>query len=145
MSPHALAKMLKPFGIKSERSRAGTPNPVSVYTRRSFESAWERYLPSPGPDVPIPTGTSDTDSDSVPDVSDETTDLALPGMDVDGEDGDRTSRTGMPENESGLNSAAVPVPGSPSLSLQFSSPRGPQESIRIGSPPLTRSVSGLEL
>ena len=85
MTFHALAKMLKPFGIKSERNRAGTPNPVSVYTRKSFEPVWERYLPTPGPNIPVPTGTSRTDSDSVSDVSDVPVDLWLPGMEVDGE------------------------------------------------------------
>ena len=45
--PHALARMLKPFGIPPERGRVGTANPVSVYTRASFEPVWERYFPSP--------------------------------------------------------------------------------------------------
>ena len=85
MTRHALAKMLKPFGIKSERSRPGTPNPVSVYTRKSFEPVWERYLPSPGPDIPVPTGTSRTNPDSVSDVPDVRVDMRLPGMEVDGE------------------------------------------------------------
>jgi hypothetical protein len=85
MTFHALAKMLKPFGIKSERNRAGTPNPVSVYTRKSFEPVWERYLPSSGPNIPVPTGTSRTDSDPVSDVPDVPVDLCLPGMEVDGE------------------------------------------------------------
>jgi hypothetical protein len=85
MTPHALAKMLKPFGIKSERSRPGTPNPVSVYTRKSFESVWERYPPSPGPKIPVPIGTSRTNPDSVSDVPDVPVDLCLPGVEVDGE------------------------------------------------------------
>jgi len=45
--PHALARMLKPFGIHPERGRVGTANPVSVYTRASFEPVWERYFPYP--------------------------------------------------------------------------------------------------
>jgi len=85
MTPHALAKMLKPFDIESVRSRAGTPNPVSVYTRKSFEPVWERYLPSPGLNIPVPTGTSRTNPDSVLDVSDVPVDLCLPGVEVDGE------------------------------------------------------------
>jgi len=85
MTPHALAKMLKPFDIKSDRSRAGTPNPVSVYSRKSFEPVWERYLPSPGPNIPVPTGTSRTNPDSVLDVPDAPVDMRLLGREVDGE------------------------------------------------------------
>ena len=78
MTFHALAKMLQPFGIKSERNRAGTLNPVSVYTRKSFEPVWERYLPTPGPNIPVPTGTSRTDSDPVSDVPDVPLNLSPP-------------------------------------------------------------------
>jgi putative DNA primase/helicase len=87
MTRHALAKMLNPFGIKSERSRVGTRNPVSVYGRKSFEPVWERYLPSRGLRQTDTTGTSRTNPDSVPDVPVVSDDLCLPGMEVDREDG----------------------------------------------------------
>jgi hypothetical protein len=60
MTPHALARMLKPFGILPERGRVGTTNPVSVYARVSFEPVWERYFPSPARSYKGTTGTSDT-------------------------------------------------------------------------------------
>ena len=47
------------------------------------------------------------------------------GMDADRADGNRTSRTGTPDNKFGPNPAAVPAPDPTSLSVQLPSPRGP--------------------
>ena len=61
ITPHALAKMLRGFGIKAERGRVGTKNPVSVYARASFEPVWERYFPSPARGDKGASDTSGTD------------------------------------------------------------------------------------
>ena len=47
------------------------------------------------------------------------------GMDVDGEDGGRSSSTGISDSASGPNPAAGPAPDPPSLSVELPSPRGP--------------------
>ena len=47
--------------------------------------------------------------------------------DVDWEDGNNASSSGVPESESGVLPEMVPVPGSPSLSVQLPSPRAPSE------------------
>ena len=47
------------------------------------------------------------------------------GRDADEEDGNRTSSTGIPDSEPGPSPAAIPVPDSPSLSVQLPPPRGP--------------------
>ena len=45
-------------------------------------------------------------------------------MDVDGEDGNSVSSTGVPESEPGPKPGALPAPDSPSLSVQLASPHG---------------------
>ena len=49
------------------------------------------------------------------------------GTDVDGEDGNCTSSTGVPESEPGPKPEAIPVPDPPFLSVQLPSPRGSLE------------------
>ena len=63
ISAHKLAKMLKRFGVSAERGRVGTQNPVSVYSRASFEPAWSRYFPADGLEQSDTVGTSDTSSE----------------------------------------------------------------------------------
>ena len=54
ISPHYLAKLLRPFGISPQRRREpGVSNPTAMYSRAGFEDAWSRYLPEPS-------GTTDT-------------------------------------------------------------------------------------
>ena len=70
MTPHALSRFLGGFGIRSERTRLGTANPVSAYTRRSFEHAWERYgRPVEALEETDPSCTIDTSSTVVSVVS----------------------------------------------------------------------------
>jgi hypothetical protein len=45
LSPRGLAKLLKPYGIKSKNVRVGADIPKG-YERAQFEDAWERYLGS---------------------------------------------------------------------------------------------------
>ena len=65
MTPHALARMLKPFGIHPKRGRVGTANPVSVYTRASFEPVWGRYFPAPERRDRGTSDTTDTDREAL--------------------------------------------------------------------------------
>jgi putative DNA primase/helicase len=54
-----MARMLKPFGIESEKRRLPSAAPVSVYRRADFGAAWGSYL-EPCPEV----GTDATDGTS---------------------------------------------------------------------------------
>ena len=49
MTPHRLAKLLKPFGIRPELRRNGKAAPFRAYWWDRFTDPWERYLPAPPP------------------------------------------------------------------------------------------------
>jgi hypothetical protein len=50
ITPQALARLLRPFGIRPETLRYGIgTEPDKGYRREAFESAWARYLPSDAP------------------------------------------------------------------------------------------------
>lgn len=51
LSSIALAKILRPFGIKPKEIRFGPSNVLRGYYRADFEDAWERYLEIP-PEIP---------------------------------------------------------------------------------------------
>jgi hypothetical protein len=55
-TPHRLAKLLRPFGVKSERVWDGV-NQVMSYTRKSLEPIFDRYLsplpPKTAPKLPL--------------------------------------------------------------------------------------------
>lgn len=51
LTPNQLARLLKPFRIKSDNIRIGSKVPKGYY-RRQFEEAWQRYLDPEG--VPEP-------------------------------------------------------------------------------------------
>ncbi len=61
ISPHYVGKLLRPFGIESQRDRpSGSGNPVHGYQRSDFANAWERY-----PGAAEPTGTTGTNGTGV--------------------------------------------------------------------------------
>ena len=57
LTQNALARLLKPFGIRSRKHRFGD-DPRNGYAREDFGDAFDRYLPS-APDALDPTGTSE--------------------------------------------------------------------------------------
>jgi hypothetical protein len=66
LTGHALARVLKSFGIASTRTRLNSDNAVSVYLQPDFTDAWNSYLPARGRSGP--NGTSDTSPADVSDV-----------------------------------------------------------------------------
>ena len=56
LSPRALARMLRPFGIRPRTVRLGGEKDKPTrkgYRRDWFEEAWERYVPDADDDVPV--------------------------------------------------------------------------------------------
>ncbi|MBN1420977.1 MAG: DUF3631 domain-containing protein [Planctomycetes bacterium] len=51
LTPHALARILRPFEIEPDRWREGSVT-IRGYRRASFEDAWTRYLPGKGEERP---------------------------------------------------------------------------------------------
>jgi hypothetical protein len=51
LNPSALAKLLRPYGVRSTKVRVDAVTTRQGYRRDDFHDAWERYLPSV-PDVP---------------------------------------------------------------------------------------------
>ena len=62
-------------------------------------------------------------------------------MDVDREDGNNASNTGIPECESGPTAETIPAPDSPPLSAQLPAPRVRSGRPRIWNPLLIKRVS----
>lgn len=67
LTPHRLARLLRPFEIESKQIRIGLAN-LKGYERESFVDGWERYLPIPP--SPIKPKHRNSDHDRSFDVSD---------------------------------------------------------------------------